>query len=222
MSVIPLVRNITVVESMEDFDRNRDRILIQHLDPTQLLPDDRESNVSYDLRVGDEYRDHRDRGKRDTGEDGEIALFPASAVIIQTLEHVYPPRSRFAYIVPKVSLLQQGISNTSSKVDPGYPGPLLITVFNLGKATVKLKHGQKFCTIVFHDVAEPDQARPYDKEHKRIVGAGKMSTWQKVRDFIERNAGILALLTSILFGAITIVLIFIEARLFHVLSTHNK
>lgn len=196
---------------MDAFDRNGERILIVNLDPDQLRPGDRGSNVTYDLRVGDEYRDHRDPGKRETGRDGEIVLFPNSAVIIQTLEHVHTPRKRFAYIVPKVLLLQQGISNTSSKVDPGYPGPLLITVFNLGKTTIKLKHGEKFCTIVFHDVATPERAQPYDKEPKRILGSGRMSKWQRCRDFIDRNSGLISVMAII----ITLILICIEAGLFH-------
>jgi deoxycytidine triphosphate deaminase len=217
MSVIPLVRDDTIVDSMDSFDRDGDRILIVNLDPDQLRPDNRESNVSYDLRVGDEYRDHRDQGKRDTGDIGEIVLYPQSAVIIQTLEHVYPPRSRFAYIVPKVSLLQKGISNTSSKVDPGYPGPLLITVFNLGKTIVKLRRGEKFCTIVFHDVAYPEDTRPYDKEHKRILGAGTMSKWQKLRDFVDRNSGTISAIAFVF----TLIIMALEAALLHYLATHH-
>src|SRR5690242_5213260 len=132
MAVIPLIRDETVVSARDLFHRDREQVLILNLDESQLRPETKdESNVTYDLRVGDEYRDHRDTGKTDTGEHGRIVLFPSSAVIIQTLEHVHVPKFRFGYIVPKVSLLQQGISNTSSKVDPGYEGPLLVTVFNL-------------------------------------------------------------------------------------------
>lgn len=202
---------------MNDFDRDGQRILILNLDGTQLRDDDHEPNLTYDLRVGEEYRDHRDLGKRDTGDNGEIVLFPNSAVIIQTLEHVYVPRRRFAYIVPKVSLLQKGISNTSSKVDPGYPGPLLITVFNLGKTTVRLRRSAKFCTIVFHDVADPEHARLYDKEPKRIIGAGRMSKWQRFRDFTDRNSGTISVVAVV----VTLVLICIEAALFHHLATHR-
>src|SRR5258708_13012289 len=225
MSVIPLIRDVTVVESMNHFDREGSRILILNLDPGQLRPEDEtESNLTYDLRVGEEYRDHRDSGKRDTGPQGEIVVFAGRGVIIQAVEHVYPPRERFAYIVPKVSLLQEGISNTSSKVDAGYPGPLLITVFNLGKTIVRLRRGDKFCTIVFHDVWNPLTARLYNKEPKRILGAGRMSKWQQFRDLMDRNTGTLAAIalgTSVVFGLITVVLVVIEASLFHFLVTHR-
>ena len=146
MSVVPLIRGKTVVESRGEFDAAGGmkgyKILIKPLDEKQLLLNAKdESNLTYDLRVGDEYKDHRYKGKADVGEEG-IKLRPNSAVIIQTLEHVHLPKFRFGYIVPKVKLLQKGISNTSSKVDPGYDGRLLVTVFNLGSKTETLHKGQ--------------------------------------------------------------------------------
>jgi dCTP deaminase len=189
------------------------------LDNSQLKSDAQgESNVTYDLRVGDEYRDHRDAGKIYTGERG-IELFPNSAVIIQTLEHVHVPKCRFGYIVPKVSLLQQGVSNTSSKVDPGYEGPLLITVFNLGKTTVSLEYKQTFCTVVFHEVKD-EGVRLYGKGAKRIIGNTRMGFLRRMLDAIERRSGLLALVVSL-------VVICIEAGLFHKIgeilkSLHQK
>ena len=50
----------------------------------------------------------------------------------------------FGYIVPKVSLLQDGVSNTLSKVDPGYHAPLVVTVFNLGQKEIELHQGDPF------------------------------------------------------------------------------
>ena len=57
------------------------------------------------------------------------------------------PRLMFGHIVPKVGRLQEGLSNTSSKIDLGYHGNLLVTMFNLSKNTRSLKSGDRFCTM---------------------------------------------------------------------------
>ena len=191
MSIVPFIldgNNKTVVKSQEEYYEagsiNGDVIFIENLDTSQIL-DTESSNASYDLRVGDEYRDHRDSGKTDLLSNGKISLQPGSAVIIETAELVHFPKSRFGHVVPKVSLLQQGLSNTSSKIDPGYTGKLSITVFNLGKRTVELKQGQVFCTLYVLDVGQG--VLPYTKPPKRIAGNPKTSLLNELRDFIETN-----------------------------------
>jgi dCTP deaminase len=191
MSIVPFIldgNNKTVVKSQVEYDdagsTNGDVIFIENLDTSQIL-DTESSNASYDLRVGDEYRDHRDSGKTDLLSNGKISLQPGSAVIIETAELVHFPKSRFGHVVPKVSLLQQGLSNTSSKIDPGYTGKLSITVFNLGKRTVELKQGQVFCTLYVLDVGQG--VIPYKKPPKRIAGNPKTSLLNGLRDFIETN-----------------------------------
>ncbi|MCK4446364.1 MAG: hypothetical protein KAW56_04710 [Candidatus Marinimicrobia bacterium] len=210
MSVIPLIvegPNRTVVEHQSEFDSvggiSGNVLLVQGLDHNQLC-DPNETNVSYDLRVGNEYRDHRNIGKNNLQEGDFIEFLPGSAVIIETEEFVHFPNSAFGYIVPKVSLLQKGISNTPSKVDPGYKGKLLITVFNLGKKNVKLKRGERFCSL--HIVKVLEGARPYDKAPKSIVGAAKRKIWQKIRDILEAN-NVLVMLVLII---VTLILIIVQ------------
>jgi dCTP deaminase len=135
--------------------------------------------------IGDEYRDHRDVGKTELLEGDRIILHPGAAVIIETAEFVHFPRTRFGHIVPRVSLLQVGISNTSSKIDPGYHGKLLITVFNLGKKKVELKKGTPFCTLYVLEIA--DGVRVYERDPKRIVGGPKRGFFRSLRDYIETN-----------------------------------
>ncbi|TAF16920.1 MAG: hypothetical protein EAZ76_06515 [Nostocales cyanobacterium] len=89
-------------------------IFMQNLDTSQVR-DTKSSNASYDLRVGDEYRDHRDSGKADLLDNGKISLQPGATVIIETAEEVQFPKSRFGHVVPKVSLLQEGLSNREYK-----------------------------------------------------------------------------------------------------------
>ena len=242
MSVVPLIRDRTVVRNREEFETARGRqgeaIMIQPLDDTQLLLNAPKSNLTYDLRVGNEYKDHRYAGKADVGKEG-IKLPPNSAVIIQTLEHVHVPKFRFGYIVPRVSLLQKGISNTSSKVDPGYDGKLLVTVFNLGSKTETLNKEERFCTIAFHTIMEdyPEDIRLYDEGEKTLPGAtytdllrkflygvrrviGPLSMlafvfalirYPKFAEAIEHRAGAIGVIVIV----ISVVIVRIEAYLFH-------
>jgi deoxycytidine triphosphate deaminase len=210
VSVIPLIRGKTVVDSKPAFEQMRGRegevILIMDLDKDQLLPDEKlDSNVTYDLRVGRKYRDHRDAGERELLPGQNIELAPSNAVIIETLEEVHLPRSRFGYIVPKVKWLQCGISNTSSKIDPGYPGPLLVTVFNLGKEVVSLTRGERFCTAVFHDVLPG--ALLYNKAPKRLAADSKSGTLSWLRDVWDRNGVTVNSIAGLIYLLLGIVLI---------------
>lgn len=155
MSVIPFILddiNRTIVETRQDYENegglSGEVIFINGFDRQQLL-ELNSSNASYDLRIGEEYRDHRDLGKTALSSNDKIVLQPGSAVIIETAESVQFPKSRFGQIVPKVSLLQNGLSNTSSKIDPGYNGKLLITVFNLGKKKIFLKKEISFAPSMY-------------------------------------------------------------------------
>ena len=199
MSVIALTiegPDPSVVTSSDAFSREGSAILIQNRDPVQLSPDDNECNATYDLRVGQIYRDHRSFDSQELGLSDQISLLPGNAVIIETEELVAFPKQRFGQILPKVSLLQQGIANTPSKVDPGYNGYLLITAFNHGKQTIALRRGQRFCSLHVFDVEGP--VRPYDKPGKRITGAHRSARWRWLRDLIDANVPIVVLVQTLI------------------------
>ncbi|MEH2447394.1 MAG: hypothetical protein V7K18_16800 [Nostoc sp.] len=209
MSVIPFIldgSNRTVVETREEYEKagglEGSVIFIQNLNIKQIH-NTKSSNASYDLRVSDEYRDHRDSGKTDLLENSTISLQPGSAVIIETVESVQFPKSRFGHVVPKVSLLQDGLSNTSSKIDPGYEGKLSITVFNLGKRTVKLRKGQDFCTL--YVIEDKEGVIPYTKDPKKIAGNSRKDLLSRLKDFIETNQADFTIILTIATIVLTIV-----------------
>jgi dCTP deaminase len=131
-------------------------------------------------------------------------------VIVQTEEELHFPRAMFGYVVPKVKLLQKGLSNTMSKVDPGYPGPLIITLFNLGKRKVTVHRGDPFCAFVVHDTAEG--ATLYAGVGKQVAGDKKQRVRLWIRwahDKLEANhTAILAAL--VLVGLVEIVIRILE------------
>lgn len=164
-------------------------VLIKDIDKNQFsVPGN--TNASYDLRVGQRYRDHRQRAEKRLPKGGKIRLGPGMAVLIETEESVHLPRSAFGQIVPRVSLLQRGLSNTTSKVDPGYNGPLIITVFNMGRRTEYLHRGEPFCALFISNVL--DGIRPYQQNPKRIEPEEEtLPKLFRLRRWLARNSRLL-------------------------------
>ena len=193
MSVVPLLgeKNTTIATTPEEFAAaggavHGQAVLLLDMDQQQAAGQS-SSNVCYDLRIGREYRDHGDSGKHALPAKGKLKLAPGAAVVVETEETVQLPGRFFALIAPKVGLLQRGLSNTMSKVDPGYHGRLLVTLFNLGKSTVTLSRHERFCSLCVLRVE--DGAMLYGKGGKSIEGPPKGFGWNTVRDSLERNAG---------------------------------
>jgi dCTP deaminase len=193
----PSLGSPSVVTSSRNFVKDGIAILIQDGDIEQLRADSKDCNDGYDLRVGGAFRDHRNEYGQELDESGRIPLLPGNAVIIQTEEWVEFPDRRFGQIFPKVSLLQRGIANTPSKVDPGFRGNLLVTVFNYGKRTEYLGRRQRFCSLHVFDVEGP--VRPYENRPPTIA-ARRPAAWpQKIGDWVDAYSarmGVVALVVS--------------------------
>src|SRR5665213_337171 len=145
MGIIPFSDSApyrSVVFQRTEFSIDGAAILMLGADMGQFDDTPVRCNASYDLRVGTMYRDHRNDSSQVLQDGESIELLPGNAVIIQTEELVGFPKKLFGHILPRVSLLQKGIANTPSKVDPGYDGHLLITAFNHGKRTETLTRGE--------------------------------------------------------------------------------
>jgi dCTP deaminase len=193
MSIVPLKLGESIVARQDAFKVQGNAMLVLNLEASQLSGES--SNVSYDLRVGSEYRGHRKAEKVELPDDGKLVLPPGDAVLVQTEESLYLPDKFFGYVVPKVTLLQRGVSNTLSKVDPGYNGPLIVTLFNLGKTDVCLKRKQPFCSLVLHTVLPG--ATLYNKPGKRITGIPPKGPWRpRAKEWIEANHTWLTILLS--------------------------
>lgn len=222
MSVIPLVVGQTVATTEAQFDKASGRqgraLLIRNFDNTQLSAE--APNLSYELRVGPEYKDHRDGSKWPVTTDEPIVLLPGAAVIIETAESLHMPKGMFGYIVPKVRWLQEGVSNTLSKVDAGYNGSLLVTLFNLGKKKIELPLHEPFCALVVHDVGPGVQL--YEKGAKRLVGPDRRrKLWQRIRNWLEANPAtvhVALIVVTTLLVAATVALALVEIRLSHLMQ----
>lgn len=211
MSVVPFVidgPNPTVVATEAQFRPNGSTMLILKLDAGQLQGN--QPNATYDLRIGRAYKDHRDSERCTLREGEEFILLPGGAILIETEEQVWLPQSMLGYIVPKVGLLQDGVSNTFSKVDPGYHDHLVVTLFNLGKKEKTLKQGQKFCALVMHSVGSG--VIPYTGPGKKIEGPPGGGQFWRLLDRMDARPGLLAFLSALLGSAIGAVLTYLLTR----------
>jgi hypothetical protein len=112
--------------------------------------------------------------------------------------------------------LQEGIWNVPTKVDPGYPGPLHITVANLGKKTAKLKRGDAFCALVLFSVGKG--VRPYKDGPKGFVGEEERGGWDKLKDWVAANPRLVPAVVTLIAAIIglTAAVIYLWARLIEV------
>lgn len=183
-------------------------ILILNADETQLKAHNDTGNASYDLRVGTKYLIPTKSGSIELGEHETIKIPPNSYATIRSYEEVKFPSTRFGHIFPKVTLMFKGLSNTTSKVDPGYEGHLMITTFNLGRETVELEYKAKFCSLIVHSVG--DGSVTYAKGAKDLPGTmlyGK--GYRNLINYFERNNGIILIILTLILVVLTIALVII-------------
>lgn len=198
MTLIPWIikgPNRTVIEDPHDFSLDGKAVLVLYFDPTELEKQEN-TNVSYDLRVGDNYLIYRDGRMRSLDEKNNcIRLPPKEAAIIYTAEQVHFPASIFGLIVPRQTLLKDGLSNTPTKVDPGYGvGPLHIAVFNHGNKPFELRYHQRFCAMCLFQV---EDARPRAKGTIGIPITPGKPRWPRIREWLVTNQIIWMIIAAI-------------------------
>lgn len=95
-----------------------------------------------------------------------IILHPKEFVLGITMERIRLPADIAAYVDGRSSLGRIGITAhiTSSLVDPGFDGRLVLEISNLGKMPVTIYPGEKVCKLVFMKLLSPAEV-PYNKLH---------------------------------------------------------
>jgi hypothetical protein len=90
-----------------------------------------------------------------------IILKPHSTALIETLEYGAMPKSHkySGFICSRVQMVSKGLSHISTTVDPDWRGKMLIAVHNHSSGNVKLKYGEKLCTMVILENKSPS-AKP--------------------------------------------------------------
>ena len=100
-------------------------------------------------------------------------ILPHEHILVSTLETVKLPNDLMAVLYPRSSTNRKGLSvDLSGIVDAGYEGQLIIPVRNnTGGQVVKLYPGERFCQLVFEELAESVEPK-LSRYHKKDVIAG--------------------------------------------------
>src|SRR3989344_3775870 len=101
-------------------------------------------------------------------------ILPQEHVIISTLESIKMPPNLMAILFPRSSVNRRGLSvELSGIIDAGYEGQLIIPVTNNIRQTIRLYPGERFCQVIFEELAAPTENMP-SRFHKQDVIKGFM------------------------------------------------
>ncbi len=102
-------------------------------------------------------------------------ILPQEHVIISTLESIKMPKNVMAILFPRSSVNRRGLSvELSGIIDAGYEGQLIIPVTNNIRQTIRLYPGERFCQVIFEELAAPTKNMP-SRFHKQDVIKGFMT-----------------------------------------------
>ncbi|MDD2665583.1 MAG: hypothetical protein PHI74_01290 [Methanocellales archaeon] len=123
--------------------------------------------VGYDFRVGD-FLFSLEHGLLEPKE-GVYLLPPKSTVQIMSKESLWVSNRIGGTFHSKVSLVSKGLSHISTTLDPGWYGPLLITVRNNLDKEIPIKTMDPFVTLVFFKVSTPTKTPHLKPEFRRDI-----------------------------------------------------
>ena len=141
---------------------NRKEIAIDPFDPKMLQP------ASYDLRVGKNAATVPTNGDPRVNLEKEGVLFiPAYApAVVWTLEELRLSTSYVGHFGLKSKLARRGLAaSVGIQIDPGFTGPLSVTLQNMTPSPVTLNYRGDFLTLELERLAVP-ASRPYDGEYQ--------------------------------------------------------
>ena len=130
--------------------------------------------ASYDLRAGIVLWRDRDSGILETryfdkaqGEQPIVTLQPGQMIFVITHEELKLPPNVSGTVYSRNKLQKENVlALNAGHVDPGYEGPILIRLINLGAQPWAITLGQAVFTTVFHTVEADPAFKPSDRRTK--------------------------------------------------------
>jgi deoxycytidine triphosphate deaminase len=133
---------------------------------------DQLSGSAYDLRAGDTLTS-RQRSQRFDLAKADFILLPGETVTVQSFEQLNLENPMcMALILSSHRDVSQGVFHPTTSIDPGFSGPLTITMINLGNVGYRLRRHDRIAKVVFMQVSTPD--RIYGKTQSPSVLQGSL------------------------------------------------
>ena len=156
-------------------------IVIEPYTPDSLTP------IGYDFTVGD-FAFSLETGLLKLA-DGKYVLPPKNTVQILTTESLWVSSRIAGTFHSKVSLVSKGLSHISTTLDPGWYGPLLITVRNNMDKGFPIKVGSPFVTLIFARVLSPTKSPHFKPEFRKDILLSQMES--QTKEYLRKISSVL-------------------------------
>jgi deoxycytidine triphosphate deaminase len=131
------------------------------------------SGCAYDLRAGDSLTS-RQRGQQFDLTKEPFVVESGEVVTIRSMEELnYLDPLCCGLILTSHTQLSQGVFHPTTSVDPGFVGPLTITLINLGTTGYSIRRGDRIAKLITSPVS-PTPDRIYGKGQKPRVVEGSL------------------------------------------------
>lgn len=131
------------------------------------------SGCAYDLRAGASLSS-RQRGRTVPLDESGYVIDAGEIVTVQTAEEVdFKSPLLVGLIVTSHTQLSQGLAHTTTVIDPGFVGPLAVTLMNFGTSGYRLKQGDRIAKLLISPIA-PRPDRLYGEGYRPRVREGSL------------------------------------------------
>lgn len=126
------------------------------------------SSCGYDVRLADRFSDNRND---DLVNRKSFYLKPGEFILGHSVEMLSMPENVSAFCLTKSSLARKGIDVTSTKIQPGWKGQLVIEIFNKSENVIPLVVGEGICELSFFETGPVEN--PYSGKYQNQKGVTK-------------------------------------------------
>lgn len=143
--------------------------------------------IGYDFTIGD-FVFSLEKGLLEPKE-GVYILPPKNTFQILTKESLWVSNRIGGTFHSKVSLVSKGLSHISTTLDPGWYGPLLITIRNNTDNEIPIKTTDTFVTLIFFKVLTPTKTRHWKPEFRKDILTNQLDN--QTGEYIKKIKSIL-------------------------------
>lgn len=111
-------------------------------------------NIMLDKRASEPNKAHEEDAGYDLRAAKGYIIYPGHSRVMETGVHIELPKGTVAYVKNRSSLFSKDLM-VDGTIDPGYTGPIKVTMFNNGTKAALIKYGDKIAQLTFHETLSP-------------------------------------------------------------------